>query len=60
MRHFDFKETCSGGSHYIFEHSRGFRFSISKTHPGGILKAYQIDDVKEAIGQIGGNYGKNK
>jgi hypothetical protein len=54
MGRFDFKETCSGGSHYMFEHTRGFRFRISKTHSGGILKTYQIRDVKDAIRQIGG------
>lgn len=36
------------------EENSGFRFRISKTHPGGILKTYQIRDAKDAIRRIGG------
>ena len=50
--HFGFKNTCKGGSHYTFEHQSGFRFSMSKTHPGGILKSYQVCAAKEAINYI--------
>jgi len=48
-----FKSTCGGGSHYIFEHTSGFRFSISKTHPAGVLKSYQVRDAKKALKHIG-------
>lgn len=53
MGHFGFKNTCSGGSHFMFEHSSGFRFSMSKTHPSGILKSYQVRDAKNALKHIG-------
>jgi predicted RNA binding protein YcfA (HicA-like mRNA interferase family) len=53
MGSFGFKSTCSGGSHYMFEHDSGFRFSMSRTHPSGILKAYQIRDAKKALKHIG-------
>ena len=53
MSYFGFKNTCSGGSHYMFVHTSGFRFSMSKTHPSGILKAYQVHDAKKALRHIG-------
>lgn len=53
MGYFGFESTCGGGSHYMFEHSSGFRFRMSKTHPSGILKTYQIQDAKNAIRHIG-------
>ena len=53
MTNFGFKDTCKGGSHFMFEHTNGFRFSMSKTHPGGILKTYQIRDAKDALKHIG-------
>jgi len=53
MGNYGFKSTCKSGSHYIFEHTSGFRFSMSKTHPSGILKAYQVNDVKKALKHIG-------
>jgi len=50
---YGFEGSCSGGSHYIFYHAGGcFRLRISKTHPGNILKPYQIKAVKEAINLI--------
>lgn len=49
MRQAEFKESCEGGSHYTFEHKSGFRFGMSKTHPSGLLKKYQIDGAKEAL-----------
>ncbi len=52
MGHFGFKSTCSGGSHYMFEHTSGFRFSMSKTHPSGVLKSYQVRDAKNALKHI--------
>jgi predicted RNA binding protein YcfA (HicA-like mRNA interferase family) len=56
MTHFGFKNTCNGGSHYMFEHTNGFRFSMSKTHPSGILKTYQISAAKDALRHIGVYY----
>ncbi|MBW2350823.1 MAG: type II toxin-antitoxin system HicA family toxin [Deltaproteobacteria bacterium] len=53
MGYFGFKGTCGGGSHYMFEYSSGFRFRMSKTHPSGILKPYQIRDPKNALRHIG-------
>ena len=53
MNHFEFKNTCGGGSHYMFEHASGFRFSMSKTHPSGVLKSYQVRDAKNALRHIG-------
>jgi len=53
MRHFGFKNTCSGGSHYMFEHKSGFRFGMSKTHPSGVLKSYQVRNAKNALRHIG-------
>lgn len=52
MRRNGFTESCTGGSHYMFEHENGYRFSMSKTHPSGILKKYQIDAAKEALTDI--------
>lgn len=48
-----FSNDCDGGSHYTFEHESGYKFGISKTHPSGILKKYQIDDTKEALQSVG-------
>jgi predicted RNA binding protein YcfA (HicA-like mRNA interferase family) len=44
-----FREYCDGGSHFTFEHANGYSFSMSKTHPSGILKRYQVDAAKEAL-----------
>ena len=33
----------------MFEHTSGFKFGASKTHPSGVLKQYQI---KEAISAL--------
>lgn len=53
MNYYGFKNTCGGGSHYMFEHTSGFRFGMSKTHPSGILKSYQVRDAKNALRHIG-------
>ena len=53
MSYYGFKSTCGGGSHYMFEHKSGFRFSMSKSHPSGILKTYQVRDAKNALRHIG-------
>lgn len=53
MRGYGFKESCSNGSHYMFDHnSIDYRVGIVKTHPSGILKRYQVDNAKEAINYI--------
>lgn len=53
MRAAGFEEHCEGGSHFIFEHvEMSFRFSMSKTHPSGILKRYQINCAKEALEKV--------
>ena len=49
----NFSNNCKGGSHYAFEHKSGFQIHVSKTHPSGILKKYQIDNVKEALQSVG-------
>jgi predicted RNA binding protein YcfA (HicA-like mRNA interferase family) len=53
LGYYGFESTCGGGSHYMFEHSNGFRFRMSKTHPSGILKTYQVRDAKNALRHIG-------
>ena len=55
MSYYGFNNKCDGGSHYMFEHESGFRFSMSKTHPSGILKNYQVRDAKQALMHIGVN-----
>jgi predicted RNA binding protein YcfA (HicA-like mRNA interferase family) len=54
MTHAGFSNVCDGGSHYTFEHTTGLRISISKTHPAGLLKPYQVKAAKEAIERTGG------
>lgn len=49
----DFDAWCDGGSHYTFEHPSGFSFGISKTHPSGILKRYQVLSAIEALRTVG-------
>lgn len=44
---------CTGGSHYTFKHKSGFCFGISKTHPSGVLKVYQVKDAKDALRSVG-------
>lgn len=48
-----FSNECDGGSHYVFEHTSGFRFTASKTHPSGVLKIYQVRDAKHALRAVG-------
>lgn len=52
MNHHGFKEDCSDGSHYSFEHDSGLRLIISKPHPSNFLKRYQIKDALVAIEQV--------
>lgn len=49
----DFKHECQGGSHFTFEHSSGLVFQMSRSHPDGILKAYQVKKAKEVLIAIG-------
>lgn len=49
----NFTNNCDGGSHYTFEHKSGYRFGVSKTHPSGVLKRYQIAETKEALQSVG-------
>lgn len=55
MSRAEFSNACDGGSHYVFEHKNGFRLTMSKTHPSGILKPYQVKAAKEAIERTGGS-----
>lgn len=48
-----FHEFCDGGSHYTFEHTSGYSFGMSKTHPSGVLKRYQVVAAKEALRNVG-------
>ena len=58
MNHAGFSNSCDGGgSHYVFEHSSGLRVGISKTHPSGLLKPYQVKTAKDAIELTGGSRG---
>lgn len=59
MRGAGFVESCNGGSHYTFEHTNGYRISMSKTHPDGILKLYQVKAAKEALNTVGIQIGDN-
>lgn len=52
MRQHGFEHSCDGGSHYIFEHTSGIRMTMSKTHPSGILKAYQVKDALAALRKV--------
>jgi len=54
-----YSNDCDGGSHYIFEHATGLRLSMSKTHPSGLLKPYQVKSAKDAIERTGGAMEKN-
>lgn len=60
MQRANFSESCGGGSHYTFEHTSGYRFQMSKTHPSGILKRYQVDAAKDALVNIGFAYGEQQ
>lgn len=53
MKHHGFVVKCQKGSHHTFTHTSGFKFKASKTHPGGVLKDYQVIAAKEALVSIG-------
>ena len=48
----DFTVTCAGGSHHIFQHANGLTFAVSKTHPSGLLKTYQVRAALEALNKV--------
>ena len=53
MKRFGFKEDCKGGSHYSFFHKEtDYSVIIARSHPGGILKKYQIEAALEALEKI--------
>lgn len=52
MDQHDFKATCTGGSHYTFQHVSGYTFTMSKSHPSGVLKAYQVKAAREALATV--------
>ena len=52
MRQHGFVPSCDGGSHYVFEHTSGIRMTMSKPHPSGILKVYQVKDALEALRKV--------
>ena len=54
MHRSGFKETCTGGSHYMFDHIEdGFRVRISKPHGTrkNLLK-YQIEAAVDALNTV--------
>jgi hypothetical protein len=55
MEHHGFKACppSGGGSHYTFQHVSGFCFGVSKTHPSGLLKTYQVKDAIDALERVG-------
>lgn len=53
MEQAGFDVECDGGSHHMFEHREtGFRFSMSKTHPSGELKRYQVKNAIAALTKV--------
>lgn len=52
LMHHGFTATCSGGSHHIFQHTGGLTFTMSKTHPGGLLKPYQVKATLDALHKV--------
>lgn len=53
MKANDFRAVCQKGAHYTFIHSSGLKVKASKTHPGGLLKKYQVEDVIEGLKAVG-------
>lgn len=44
----------------MFEHVNGLRLGVSRTHPGGILKAYQVKEIVEALTRVGALDGEER
>lgn len=51
LGHYDFTmhSTKGGSSHFTFLHPTGFKVKISRTHPHGLLKKYQIEAAIDAL-----------
>ena len=47
-----FTPSCISGSHYIFQHIGGLTFTMSRTHPSGLLKPYQIKAALDAFTKV--------
>lgn len=52
MRRAGFSESCDGGSHYTFQHTSGYTTTITKSHPSGLLKRYQIKNAIDALDYV--------
>jgi len=53
LRYFDFKEVGRGktsGSRVKFMNSEGVPIMLHKPHPSGIMKRYQLKQIKEVLG----------
>ncbi len=52
LRYFDFKEVKKGktsGSRIKFENKEGVPVMLHKPHPTGIMKIYQMKQIKELL-----------
>lgn len=50
-----FEVSCRGGSHHMFHHLRtGLTLRMSRTHPSGLLKLYQVRAAVEALLRVRG------
>ena len=53
LRCFDFKEVSRGktsGSRVKFMNPKGVPIMLHKSHPSGIMKRYQLKQIKEVLG----------
>ena len=53
LGHFDFQEFKKGktsGSRVKFMNSKGVPIMLHKPHPSGIMKHYQLKQIKEVLG----------
>jgi hypothetical protein len=53
LRYFDFKEVSRGktsGSREKFMNPEGVPIMLHKPHPSGIMKRYQLKQIKEVLG----------
>ncbi len=53
LGYFGYKEIKTGktaGSRLRFENSEGTRIFLHKPHPGGIMKKYQLKQIKDILG----------
>ena len=53
LGYFDFKEVSRGktsGSRVKFMNSEGVPITLHKPHPSGIMKQYQLKQIKEVLG----------